>query len=170
VQKQFTKHKNETGEVKGHYLNATAGTCEEMFKRATFAAQLGVPIIMHFFRTSQSKWVAKAPSQLMLGSHILPGVPMVLQCLLLLLTTSPTITMPLVDLRMDAREAMHLVPHMHQLHQWGLMDQLAMAIPLNLPMDLNKAVSLPHTQPRPKVLPDSLLMDAPSSWYPARSQ
>jgi hypothetical protein len=123
-----------------------------------------------FFRTSQSKWVAKAPSQLMLGSHILPGVPMVLQCLLLLLTTSPTITMPLVDLRMDAREAMHLVPHMHQLHQWGLMDQLAMAIPLNLPMDLNKAVSLPHTQPRPKVLPDSLLMDAPSSWYPARSQ
>jgi hypothetical protein len=106
----------------------------------------------------------------MLGSHILPDVPMVLQCLLLLLTTSPTITMPLVDLRMDAREAMHLVPHMHQLHQWGLMDQLAMAIPLNLPMDLNKAVSLPHTQPRPKVLPDSLLMDAPSSWYPARSQ
>ncbi|OMP11937.1 hypothetical protein CCACVL1_00205, partial [Corchorus capsularis] len=24
----------ETGEIKGHYLNATAGTCEEMIKRA----------------------------------------------------------------------------------------------------------------------------------------
>ena len=23
-----------TGEIKGHYLNATAGTCEEMIKRA----------------------------------------------------------------------------------------------------------------------------------------
>lgn len=41
------KAQAETGEVKGHYLNATAGTCEEMYKRATFAAQIGVPIVMH---------------------------------------------------------------------------------------------------------------------------
>jgi ribulose-bisphosphate carboxylase large chain len=31
-------YKSETGEVKGHYLNATAGTCEEMLFRAEFAA------------------------------------------------------------------------------------------------------------------------------------
>jgi ribulose 1,5-bisphosphate carboxylase large subunit-like protein len=28
------KSQAETGEIKGHYLNATAGTCEEMIKRA----------------------------------------------------------------------------------------------------------------------------------------
>ncbi|KAL1341101.1 hypothetical protein AAHE18_09G062200 [Arachis hypogaea] len=37
----------ETGEIKGHYLNATAGTCEEMIKRAVFARELGAPIVMH---------------------------------------------------------------------------------------------------------------------------
>uniref|UniRef100_K4B911 Ribulose bisphosphate carboxylase large subunit C-terminal domain-containing protein n=1 Tax=Solanum lycopersicum TaxID=4081 RepID=K4B911_SOLLC len=37
----------ETCEIKGHYLNATAGTCEEMIKRVVFARELGVPIIMH---------------------------------------------------------------------------------------------------------------------------
>ncbi|KAL0310238.1 UNVERIFIED_CONTAM: Ribulose bisphosphate carboxylase large chain [Sesamum calycinum] len=41
----------ETGEIKGHYLNATAGTCEEMIKRAVFARELGVPIIMHDYLT-----------------------------------------------------------------------------------------------------------------------
>jgi ribulose-bisphosphate carboxylase large chain len=41
------KDQAETGEIKGHYLNATAGTCEEMMKRAIFARELGVPIIMH---------------------------------------------------------------------------------------------------------------------------
>lgn len=30
------KAQSETGEVKGHYLNATTGTCEVMFKRAVF--------------------------------------------------------------------------------------------------------------------------------------
>ena len=35
-----------TGEVKGHYLNVTAGTMEEMYKRAEFAKQLGSVIIM----------------------------------------------------------------------------------------------------------------------------
>ncbi|CAN6440737.1 unnamed protein product [Victoria cruziana] len=37
----------ETGEIKGHYLNATAGTSEEMIKRAVCARELGVPIVMH---------------------------------------------------------------------------------------------------------------------------
>ncbi len=36
----------ETGEVKGHYLNVTAGTMEEMYKRAEFAKELGSVIIM----------------------------------------------------------------------------------------------------------------------------
>ncbi|GKC45720.1 ribulose-1,5-bisphosphate carboxylase/oxygenase large subunit, partial [Tanacetum coccineum] len=35
------KSQAETGEIKGHYLNATAGTCEEMMKRAIFARELG---------------------------------------------------------------------------------------------------------------------------------
>ncbi|KAL4010017.1 hypothetical protein IC575_030767 [Cucumis melo] len=33
------KSQAETGEIKGHYLNATAGTCEEMMKRAIFARE-----------------------------------------------------------------------------------------------------------------------------------
>ncbi|KAL2942396.1 Ribulose bisphosphate carboxylase large chain, partial [Bienertia sinuspersici] len=37
----------ETGEIKGHYLNATAGTCEDMMKRAVFARELGAPIKNH---------------------------------------------------------------------------------------------------------------------------
>ncbi|MCO5592785.1 hypothetical protein L7F22_046788 [Adiantum nelumboides] len=41
----------ETGEIKGHYLNATAGTCEEMMKRAVFARELGAPIVMHDYLT-----------------------------------------------------------------------------------------------------------------------
>ncbi|KAK8962576.1 Ribulose bisphosphate carboxylase large chain [Platanthera guangdongensis] len=40
-----------TGEIKGHYLNATAGTNEEMIKRAIFARELGVPIVMHDYLT-----------------------------------------------------------------------------------------------------------------------
>ena len=35
-----------TGEVKGHYLNVTAGTMEEMYERAAFAKELGSIIIM----------------------------------------------------------------------------------------------------------------------------
>ncbi|CAN6445158.1 unnamed protein product [Victoria cruziana] len=41
------KAQAETCEIKGHYLNATAGTFEEMIKRAVCARELGVPIIMH---------------------------------------------------------------------------------------------------------------------------
>jgi ribulose-bisphosphate carboxylase large chain len=35
-----------TGEVKGHYLNVTAGTMEDMYERAEFAKSLGTAIIM----------------------------------------------------------------------------------------------------------------------------
>lgn len=35
-----------TGEIKGHYLNVTAGTMEEMIKRAEFAKELGSSIVM----------------------------------------------------------------------------------------------------------------------------
>jgi ribulose-bisphosphate carboxylase large chain len=35
-----------TGEVKGHYLNVTAGTMEEMYERAEFAKSLGSIIVM----------------------------------------------------------------------------------------------------------------------------
>jgi ribulose 1,5-bisphosphate carboxylase large subunit-like protein len=41
------KAQAETGEVKGHYLNATAGTSEGMLYRAEVARDLGIPIIMH---------------------------------------------------------------------------------------------------------------------------
>ncbi|MEQ1713041.1 MAG: ribulose-bisphosphate carboxylase large subunit, partial [Hyphomicrobium sp.] len=36
----------QTGEVKGHYLNITAGTMEEMYRRAEFAKELGSVIVM----------------------------------------------------------------------------------------------------------------------------
>src|ERR1700692_4070976 len=35
-----------TGEIKGHYLNVTAGTMEEMYERAEFAKELGSLIVM----------------------------------------------------------------------------------------------------------------------------
>ncbi|HNC46603.1 MAG TPA: ribulose-bisphosphate carboxylase large subunit, partial [Acidobacteriota bacterium] len=35
-----------TGEVKGHYLNVTAGTMEDMYERAEFAKDLGSVIVM----------------------------------------------------------------------------------------------------------------------------
>jgi ribulose-bisphosphate carboxylase large chain len=36
----------ETGEVKGHYLNVTAGTMEQMYERAELAKELGSAIVM----------------------------------------------------------------------------------------------------------------------------
>ncbi|PBB24542.1 form I ribulose bisphosphate carboxylase large subunit [Mesorhizobium sp. WSM4307] len=36
----------ETGEIKGHYLNITAGTMEEIYRRAEFAKELGSCIVM----------------------------------------------------------------------------------------------------------------------------
>jgi ribulose-bisphosphate carboxylase large chain len=35
-----------TGELKGHYLNVTAATMEDMYERAEFAKELGSPIVM----------------------------------------------------------------------------------------------------------------------------
>ncbi|MBK1702846.1 form I ribulose bisphosphate carboxylase large subunit [Thiococcus pfennigii] len=52
VMEAVRKAQEETGERKGHYLNVTAPTCEEMFKRAEFAKALGAPIIMHDFLTA----------------------------------------------------------------------------------------------------------------------
>ena len=51
VSEAVRKAQEETGERKGHYLNVTAPTCEEMFKRAEFAKECGAPIIMHDFLT-----------------------------------------------------------------------------------------------------------------------
>lgn len=36
----------DSGEIKGHYLNVTAATMEEIYERAEFAKELGSPIIM----------------------------------------------------------------------------------------------------------------------------
>ena len=49
VMEAVRKAEEETGERKGHYLNCTAPTPEEMYKRAEFAKSLGSPIIMHGF-------------------------------------------------------------------------------------------------------------------------
>jgi ribulose-bisphosphate carboxylase large chain len=52
----------QTGEVKGHYLNVTAATMEEMYERAEFAKEIGSIIIMMDLTigftamTSMSKW------------------------------------------------------------------------------------------------------------------
>lgn len=43
---------HETGERKGHYLNVTSGTVENMFQRAEYAKSLGMRIIMHDFLTA----------------------------------------------------------------------------------------------------------------------
>ncbi|HQT37945.1 MAG TPA: form I ribulose bisphosphate carboxylase large subunit [Acidocella sp.] len=54
-----------TGEVKGTYLNVTAGTMEEMYARAEFAKQLGSTIVMidliigYTAIQSMSKWCRK---------------------------------------------------------------------------------------------------------------
>lgn len=62
-QDAIEKAEAETGERKGHYLNVTAPTVEEMFQRAEFAKELGSPIIMSDYLTmgwaahnSLSKW------------------------------------------------------------------------------------------------------------------
>ncbi|MGH2984769.1 MAG: form I ribulose bisphosphate carboxylase large subunit [Solirubrobacterales bacterium] len=52
----------DSGEVKGHYLNVTAATMEDMYERAEFAKELGSVIIMmdltigYTAMTSMSKW------------------------------------------------------------------------------------------------------------------
>ena len=51
VQEATLKAEAETGERKGHYLNVTAPTPDEMFKRAEYAKEIGAPIIMHDYIT-----------------------------------------------------------------------------------------------------------------------
>jgi ribulose-bisphosphate carboxylase large chain len=41
-----TKASAHTGEIKGHYLNVTAGTMEEMYRRAELAKEMGSVIVM----------------------------------------------------------------------------------------------------------------------------
>ena len=41
-----TKASAHTGEIKGHYLNVTAGTMEEMYRRAELAREMGSVIVM----------------------------------------------------------------------------------------------------------------------------
>ena len=36
----------ETGEIKGHYMNVTAATMEDMYERAEFAKELGSVVVM----------------------------------------------------------------------------------------------------------------------------
>lgn len=54
-----------SGEIKGHYLNVTAGTMEEMYERADFAKQLGSCIVMidltigYTAIQSMAKWARK---------------------------------------------------------------------------------------------------------------
>jgi len=52
VMEAVKKAEAETGERKGHYLNVTAPTVEDMYKRAEFAKELGAPIIMHDYLTA----------------------------------------------------------------------------------------------------------------------
>lgn len=46
VMEAVNKASAETGEIKGHYLNITAGTMEEMYRRAELAKELGSVIVM----------------------------------------------------------------------------------------------------------------------------
>ncbi|HSF48695.1 MAG TPA: form I ribulose bisphosphate carboxylase large subunit [Burkholderiales bacterium] len=55
----------ETGEIKGHYLNVTAATMEDMYERADFAKELGSVIVMidlvigYTAIQSMSKWARR---------------------------------------------------------------------------------------------------------------
>ncbi len=54
-----------TGEIKGHYMNVTAATMEDMYERADFAKQIGSVIVMmdltvgYTAMASMSKWARK---------------------------------------------------------------------------------------------------------------
>src|SRR6266513_5207255 len=54
-----------TGEIKGHYMNVTAATMEDMYERAEFAKQIGSVIIMQDLTigftamASMSKWARR---------------------------------------------------------------------------------------------------------------
>src|ERR1700741_3610558 len=59
------KAQAETGEIKGHYLNVTAATMEDMYERAEFAKEIGSIIIMqdltvgYTAMSSMSKWARR---------------------------------------------------------------------------------------------------------------
>jgi len=59
------KAQAETGEIKGHYLNVTAATMEDMYERAEFAKEIGSIIIMqdltigYTAMASMSKWARR---------------------------------------------------------------------------------------------------------------
>jgi ribulose-bisphosphate carboxylase large chain len=61
-QEAVSRAVGQTGEVKGHYMNVTAATMEEMYERAEFAKEIGSPIVMmdltigYTAMTSMSKW------------------------------------------------------------------------------------------------------------------
>jgi ribulose-bisphosphate carboxylase large chain len=61
-QEAVSRASSMTGEVKGHYMNVTAGTMEDMYERAEFAKEIGSPIVMvdltigFTAMTSMSKW------------------------------------------------------------------------------------------------------------------
>ncbi|WP_109527411.1 ribulose-bisphosphate carboxylase large subunit [Nocardia aurea] len=46
VMEAVNRASERTGEIKGHYLNCTAATMEQMYERADYAKRLGSPIIM----------------------------------------------------------------------------------------------------------------------------
>ena len=56
---------DQTGEIKGHYMNVTAATMEDMYERAEFAKEIGSVIIMqdltigYTAMASMSKWARK---------------------------------------------------------------------------------------------------------------
>src|SRR5438477_475944 len=72
-----------SGEIKGHYMNVTAGTMEEMYERAEFAKELGSIIIMidltigYTAMQSMAKW-ARADGMILQLLHYL-GEDVVLQ-------------------------------------------------------------------------------------------
>ncbi len=65
VMEAVNKAAAETGEVKGHYLNVTAATMEDMYERAEFARDLGSNIVMidlvigYTAIQSMAKWCRK---------------------------------------------------------------------------------------------------------------
>src|SRR5438445_5187005 len=75
----------ETGEIKGHYMNVTAATMEDMYERAEFARDLGSVIVMidltagYTAIQSMAKWARRrhdrAPAGHRRGRHGQPGGP-----------------------------------------------------------------------------------------------
>ncbi len=61
----INRAEEQTGEIKGHYMNVTAATMEDMYERAEFAKELGSIIVMmdltvgYTAMTSMSKWARK---------------------------------------------------------------------------------------------------------------